>query len=69
MKITLDIYKVTAEKRVELDAETVEKASEKALSMAKSHSIVLSPPKDEYVAIVIKATETVKNKGSMKPSL
>lgn len=55
MKVTIDVYKVTAVGRVELDAEKVEEAKDKALLMVKAHSVSMSQPKDEFVTVVVKA--------------
>jgi len=55
MKVTIDVYKVAAVGRVELDTEKVEEAKDKALSMAKGHSVPMSEPDDELIAVVVKA--------------
>ena len=55
MKVTIDVYKVAAVGRVEMNAEKVEEAKDKALSMAKAHSVPMSKPDDEFIAVVAKA--------------
>ncbi len=55
MKVTIDVFKVAAAGRVELDVENVQAAKDKALLMVKGHSVLMSKPKDEFIAVVAKA--------------
>ena len=55
MKVTIDIYKVEAKSQVVLEAEEVEEAKEKALTMAGAHGMTFSSPEKEFVTVIVKA--------------
>ena len=57
MKVTIEIYKVEATGLVSVEAATVKDAKNKVLTMAKAHSLTMSPPEEEFIAIVKKAVD------------
>ncbi|MGA1979488.1 MAG: hypothetical protein ABSG99_02830 [Sedimentisphaerales bacterium] len=55
MKVTIEVHKVEATGQVELDMPNVEAAKNKALEMARAHSIAMDRPEEEFIAVVVKA--------------
>ncbi len=57
MKVSLDVYAVTAVGRYEGEVETVEEAEKKALVMAKAHVMVLKPTEENYITVPVKCVQ------------
>ena len=66
MQVKVKVYKVIAAGQVGIEAETVEEARDKALIMVKSHSLVMKPVEEQYVAVVIK--DCLPTKQAVEPA-
>ena len=53
MKVTIEVHKIEATGQVKLDMPNVEAAKEKALEMARAHTIGMDRPEEEYIAVVV----------------